>query len=404
MDSQQKKYWIVSQLFYPNETSTGFVMTKIAEKILDIGEVNVICGPANYQSSALSNANGLDDRIRIHRIKAPSWDKNNLFLRVINFIIITITISWKILFEVKRGDMLILVTNPPILIVLVAMIKQLKRFQMFIILHDIFPENLAVTGIISRNSVFYKLLLRLFNTSYNKADHLIVCGTDMKDVVTKKVRSSMSITVITNWADHEEIFPFYIDRDEYLKRDLKDKIVIEFAGNIGRVQGLDKFLELFIKVNNPDLVLLIIGDGAYKRKLLQMKQVYPTTQVIFIDSKPRLEQKYFLNACDIGLVTLSEGMYGLGVPSKVYNIFAAGKPVLYIGDTDSEVSRYIMEHQSGWAFSWDQVVEIELFLKNFNIDKIEEINQKGIIARSLVESQFTKEYILNQYNSVLQGI
>ncbi|WEK19684.1 MAG: glycosyltransferase family 4 protein [Candidatus Pedobacter colombiensis] len=403
MNSAPRKYWIVSQLFYPDETSTGFVMTKIAEQILNIGEVNVICGSASYHSEALSNALEIDERIKIHRVNSPSWNKNNLFLRILGFVIVTISLSWKILFKVKKDDTIILVTNPPTLVILVAMIKKIKRFRMFIILHDIFPENLAVTGIISRNSFLYKVLLKLFNCCYNQADHLIACGSDMKDIFTSKVRSSMPISVITNWADHKDVYPQSIDRDEYFEENFANKIVLEFAGNIGRVQGLDRFMEVFLKVDHPLLAFVIIGDGAFKDKLLEMKPENYRASVKFIDSKPRSEQNRFLNACDIGLVTLSEGMYGLGVPSKVYNIFAAGKPVLYIGDYNSEVSRYITEHKIGWAFTWDDLDKIELFLKNLNMSDIDQIKEKGIHARLVVENKFTKSLVLEQYNNILQN-
>ena len=46
------KYWIVSELFYPEEVSTGYVMTKIAEKLNENASVGVICGPSGYQKQS----------------------------------------------------------------------------------------------------------------------------------------------------------------------------------------------------------------------------------------------------------------------------------------------------------------------------------------------------------------
>ncbi|WGQ07508.1 glycosyltransferase family 4 protein [Pedobacter gandavensis] len=401
MSSKRQKYWIVSQVFYPNETSTAFVMTKIAEQIIEIGEVHVICGSGHYHADALKTTLSLDSRIVVHRINTPSWDKNNLFLRAVSFVIATLGLSWQILKKVNRRDTVILVTNPPTLIILTAIIKKIKGFRMFAILQDIFPENLAVTGFIKVNSFFYRILLNIFNKAYRQADHLIPCGEDMKDVFKEKVGSSMPISVITNWADHEEIFPIEIDRNKYFGRELRGKIVLEFGGNIGRVQGLDRFLELFREINNPNLILLIIGDGAFKVRLQEMKSEYGLTSVIFMETKPRSEQINFLNACDIGLVTLSEGMYGLGVPSKVYNIFSAGKPVLYIGDYHSEIYRYINEFDIGWAFTWNDSEEIISFLNSLNVSFLTTIKERGRTARMVVESKFTKNLILKQYNAVL---
>ena len=56
-----------------------------------------------------------------------------------------------------------------------------------------------------------------------------------------------------------------------------------------------------------------------------------------------------LNAGDIAIVTLADGMLGLGVPSKAYFSMAADKPVLAIMDERSEVSSMVKEHNIGWV-------------------------------------------------------
>jgi len=244
--------------------------------------------------------------------------------------------------------------------------------------------------------------LKCFNASYNQADELIACGEDMKQVFETKITKNIPIAVITNWADHLEVFEDKgVDKTEYYNLDLSGKIVLQFAGNIGRVQGLDQFLELYQKINNKNLSLIVIGDGAFKERLVKMQHDQQINNVQFFPAKPRTAQQQFLNATDIGLVTLSSGMFGLGVPSKVYNVFSAGKPVLYIGDYNSEIYQYIKKYDVGWAFSWEDEDELIHFLNELNSDKKMELEKKGMMARKLVEERFTKEYILSQYEKVL---
>ena len=50
-----KKNWIISQIFYPEETSTAYIMTKIGEMLAEGSNVNVICGSSNYQSINLNS-------------------------------------------------------------------------------------------------------------------------------------------------------------------------------------------------------------------------------------------------------------------------------------------------------------------------------------------------------------
>ncbi|MCA6441439.1 MAG: glycosyltransferase [Chitinophagaceae bacterium] len=249
-------------------------------------------------------------------------------------------------------------------------------------------------------------MLNIFKVAYRQANHLIACGSDMAVLFEKKGIERSRISVITNWADHEEVFPDNLinaNRNIYFNVDLNNKIVIEFAGNIGRVQGLDSFVALFLKVNNPCLRLVIIGNGAFKDKVknLAQKNGAINKSILFFESKPRSEQVIFLNSCDIGLVTLCEGMYGLGVPSKIYNIMAAGKPVLYIGDAGSEIFEYVKKQDIGWGFSWDESEKIIHFLKTLNIAKYGEICEKGSKARAFVECEYTEEKIIDKYVSIV---
>ncbi len=391
-------FWIVSELFYPEEVSTGYVMTKIAEKLNETEEVGVICGPTNYQSGVFKAPYKISDKIKIRRVSLMRFNKNKLFFRLLGFILLSIGIGYKIIKNIHRNDSVILVTNPPTITLLVAILKKIIGFKLTIIVHDVFPENLVSAGILKKNSFPFTTLRSIFNRSYNCADRLIVVGEDMKELFMNKVRADMPIEVVTNWADHEEVVPLPgMDLSEYYSKDLSNKIVVGFAGNIGRVQGLENLFGILKDIDSTHFEIVIMGDGAIKNKLIRLKELYCIDCVSFFDSKPRSQQHLFLNACDIGLVSLSPGMFGLGVPSKVYNLLAAGKPLLYLGDENSEISRYVKENSVGWAFSWKQEEDIKKFLKHLNTGMKNLIEEKGKSARSLVESRFTKDFILSRY-------
>lgn len=395
------RYWIVSELFYPEEVSTGYVMTRIAEKINESESVGVICGPSGYQSEILKAKYELSESIQVKRVDVPRFNKNSLLLRILSFFILTVGIAFKILIHVKKSDKLVLVTNPPTLLPVTAFLKVLKGFHFVIIVHDVFPENAVAGGMINNKSVLYKFLLSIFNWSYRVADRLIVVGSDMKDLFNEKVGTKKPISVITNWADHKDIFPMESSRfSENYRSESKNKILIQFAGNIGRVQGLEQLFRLLGKIKNPSWYLVLIGDGAQKELLEVMVKEMDISSIQFLPSRSRDEQNEFLNACDLGLVTLSPGMFGLGVPSKVYNIFSAGKPVLYIGDRNAEISRCIHENDVGWTFSWDEEgAIIDFFEKIHQITS--EIPSKGVNARRLTEKSFSKDIILEHYRSEL---
>lgn len=399
------KTWLISELFYPEETGTGYFMTQIADNLTPDTEVNVICAPFNYETDIYKANYSISEKVKIHRVWMPKLNKNKLFLRIIRMLFLTLSMGIEALFKIKKGDKVILVTNPASLLVFISFMRRLFNFKFIIIVHDLFPENLVPANIVKEEAFTYKILKRIFDSSYSTADHLIVVGADMKEKIQSKIKREINISIIQNWADSENIFPIEsVNTNSYYKVDFTGKIIIQFAGNMGRVQGLEDFFDVLKGISNPNLAFVFIGEGASKSTLRELKRVNSLDNVYFFDALPRSEQCNFLNACSIGLVSLTAGMYGLGVPSKTYNIFSAGKPILLIGDYQSEISRYINENDAGWAFTWNQKKEISDFLNRIDLVTLPEINKKGVNACELVKRKFTKKIIIDNYRSTILSV
>ena len=391
--------WIVTELFFPDEVSTALIMTEIAQKKLEYGDVGVICGPAGYEKTYAAQDHSLNDRIKIYRVKIPGLDKNKLISRILRLLILSFKMSLSILTKIKKGDYVLLVTNPAFLIILVALIKKFRNFNLTILVHDVFPENLVPAGISTPDAAKYKLLSRIYNFSYRQADQLIVLGEDMKKLMLKKLSSKgkiPSIEVIPNWAN-PDLRPLHIDPSAYYSLDLENKIVIGFCGNLGRLQGLSEFVSLFKSAANPHLSLILVGDGALKNDLLLEINKENIDNIHLVGSRSRKEEINFLNACDIGLITLKEGMRGLGVPSKTYNLMAVGKPLLYVGDNESEIDRYVNTFKCGWSYDWSEADYVITFLKSITPENIEEIKNKGVYSLKALEENFTKKKVLNKF-------
>ena len=390
--------WIVSELFYPDEVSTAQILTDIALKKAENGNVNAVCGPSGYEKSYAVQHKELDKRIKIFRVGLPILNKNILFQRIVRLLLLTIKMSWVVLTKINKGDTILLATNPTFLIITVSLIKKIKKFNLEILVHDVFPENMIPAGLIKKNSYKYKALSKVYNYSYGNADRLIVLGEDMEKLMLQKVSpKKIKIDIIPNWADEgiEPIENFNISN--YLSIALENKIVLGFAGNLGRVQGILEFIDMFKNSNNQNVALVIIGDGALRFAIEERIKKENLKNIFSIGPKPRNEQKMFLNACHIGLISLKEGMKGLGIPSKTYNLMAAGKPLIYIGDEESEIDSYINKYNCGWSFTWEQKADIESFLNQISCADKDLLNEKGINSKNAVEYYYKKDNILNLF-------
>ena len=369
----KKILWIVTELFPPDETSTSYIMGEIANVMVQKYKVGVICGPEIYDKRKKVDVNNkfkLDDSIDIYRTEATDLDKNTMKGKAISFLLMSRRMILLVKKHVQKDDKVLMVTNPAPMVPLMARLKKKIGFELNILLHDVFPENTRPAGL---KLPLYGVFKHIFDRAYSKADQLIVIGRDMAHVLARKIKDSLKgniepkITIIENWADIKNIKPQPFP---------EGKIIIEYAGNIGRVQGLENVMDKL----PDDVEFHIYGTGAMEEKLKSRKQ----ENVFFHGPYFRSQQNTVLAACDIALVTLQEGMYGLGVPSKTYNILASGRPILFFGPKNSEIDLLVRENGIGycdWPEQWDKEILIQM----------------GEKARLLAETKYSESVILDKF-------
>lgn len=309
----------------------------------------------------------LDSSIEVCRVDGTNLDKNTTKGKALSFLLTSKRLYSMAKSNISKDDKVLMVTNPAPLVLLMGRLKRKRGFEWNVLVHDVFPENTKPAGI---RLPLYGCLKLLFDKAYCRADQLIVLGRDMAEVLNDKVKKTSKtpqITIIENWADIEGITPQPMP---------KGNIVLEYAGNIGRVQGIEKVIDQL----PDDIELHIYGTGAMEEHLKSMNH----PNVYFHGPYFRRQQNNILAACHIALVTLQDGMYGLGVPSKTYNILASGRPVLFLGPHDSEIDRLVREEGIGycqWPKSWDK----------------EELIAMGEKARLLAERDYSKSIILQKF-------
>ena len=362
--------WIVTELFPPDETSTSYILGEIANAMTEKYDVRVICGPEIYDKRKKVDSEhkfALETSIDVIRVHGADLDKNTTRGKALSFLLMSKRLYSLAKSNIRKEDKVLMVTNPAPLILLMSRLKKKRGFEWHILVHDVFPENTKPAGV---KLPLYGFVKSMFDRAYSVADQLIVLGRDMADVLNEKVakaKRTPKIRVIENWADVEGITPQPMPQG---------KIILEYAGNIGRVQGLERVIT---QMPN-DIELHLYGTGAMENHLKEMKH----PNVYFHGPYFRRQQNEVLAVCHISLVTLQEGMYGLGVPSKTYNILASGRPILFFGPRNSEIYRLVKDKGIGYV-EWPKV---------WNKEDLEE---KGKKARTLAENEYSKSTILQKF-------
>jgi len=394
---------VVSEVFYPEETSTGYYLTEIAEGLSTDFDVKVLCGQPNYSiRGTRAPKKESHEGVEIFRAAGTTLNKNVIIFRLINMLTLGVSMFFHGLKRFRRGDNVLVVTTPPSMPFIVALTSLLKGATYNLLIHDLYPQVLVAVGKARSDSSVVKVIEFFNRWLYKHAKAIIVVGRDMKQLVQAKSSGfDVPISVIPNWAELEDVRPQSRDNNQLIRElGLQNKIVILHAGNIGYPTDVETIIKSLSDLDDS-FHFVFIGAGV-KRSLIEAAISEKTLRnLTLLDPRPREEQTAFLNACDIGLVSLVDGMYGSAMPSKTYNLMAAGKPVLAITDAGSELAQVIEEEGIGWHVRPGDVEGFVNKLKEISLErsKFQEMGQR---ARRAAETTYSISDALEKYKRALK--
>lgn len=348
----KQKLWVVSELYYPEETSTGYYLTRTAESMAEAFDVKVICGQPNYAARGILAAKHESRKgVEIFRVGGTTLNKNVIFFKLINMVSLSIAIFFKALLKFRAKDRVLVVTTPPTLPFVSAIAALIRGAHYVLVIHDNYPEILFAAGKSKEGGAFATILNYCNRWLFKHSSKVIVVSRDMELLVKRKTAGlDIPIAVIQNWAELETVRPTPRDENVLLKElRLEEKFVFLYAGNMGYPNDIETIVESAERLrDNRKIHFIFLGTGVKEKALRKSIDELKLTNVTLLAPKPRGEQITFLNACDVALVSLVAKMRGVSMPSRTYNILAAGKPMLALTDDESELAMVIEEDRVGW--------------------------------------------------------
>jgi glycosyltransferase involved in cell wall biosynthesis len=194
-----------------------------------------------------------------------------------------------------------------------------------------------------RPGLTVNVLRRLAMLLYRRAARVVVVTEAFADRIASYGIPRSKLTVIPNGAD---LALFAADRDRPAARQrlgLTDEFVVAYVGAHGVSHGLGAVLDA--AALQPDVTFLLVGDGAEKDGLAVERERRKLSNVTMLPSVPKSEVPDIYAAADTCLVPLRDvPLFDAFVPSKLFEVLAAGKPV--IGAVRGE-ARVILERSGG---------------------------------------------------------
>lgn len=398
--------WIISELYYPEDNTTGAIMTSIAEGLAQDFEVKVLCGQPVYSARGIRGlASEERNGVSIRRCRSTTFQKDRLFLRTINWATLVSSIFSNALKSIRQNDVVIVVTQPPILPFVVAPVCWLRKAKCVLLIHDVYPDVLVAAGFIRHDGLVARMISRAAIALYRRMSRIVTLGRDMTELVVRKCPEAVDRTVmIPNWADQDLVKPAPKGQNRLLSElGLVDRFVVLWAGNIGRLHGIEEVVEAARALSESGIHFLFVGSGAKREWLESVVRDSGQTNVTIVPGRPRVEANDFLNACDVALVSLVGGMKGVAVPSRLYLTLASGKPLIAAVDSCSEVALVVEEEGVGWVVPPGDVTAIQSAIEDAASDPIR-IAQMGINAEVAARDKYSFGRVRDQYVDLISEL
>jgi colanic acid biosynthesis glycosyl transferase WcaI len=399
---------VLNRYFFPDHSATSQILGDLMFHLSARGlEVHVITSRQLYDDSQRQLPNSeIVGGVSVHRVATTRFGRSGLAGRAIDYFSFYASARRLLRKLLEPGDILIAMTDPPLLFVIASPTAQLRGARLINWLQDIYPEVAVELGVPFLRGPLAAGISYLRDRSLKSAAVNVVVGETMADKLAARGIPPNRVTIIPNWADDDEIVPVAA-ADNPLRRQwgLDQKFVVGYSGNLGRAHEFETILAASeILRDDPRFVFLFIGSG---HRLEQLATIVKTRGLDphfrFMPYQDRTHLKYSLGVADVHWLSLKPELEGLIVPSKFYGIAAAGRPTIAITAPDGEIARLVKEHRCGFVIVPGHAAELAALLKRLSLDT-QTLNTMGKRARAMLDVHFTRRRSLARWDDLLARV
>lgn len=416
MPENKKNLLIYAHYYIPDTASTGQILRELAEGMSDSFNITIICVVPSYlgtiedkyktQKYYEEEING----VKVLRIRVPEFSKTNKKSRIKN-VVSCFMGAMGATFKVGKMDYVFSISQPPILGGLLGVWgKWVKHAKFIYNIQDFNPEQVLAVGY-AKSRFITDVMMAFDKFSCKRSDLVITVGRDLVETVEKRFEGKKvpKTVMINNWIDEDEIYPLPENNERVLafkkKYGLDNKFVIMYSGNIGLYYDLENLIKVIERfetdtrtADGREVVFAFIGAGTVLDKLVSYVKEHNMDNVKFIPYQDKADLIYSLNAGDVHWCVNAKGIKSVSCPSKYYGLAAAGKPVIGVLESGSEVRCLIEDTHGGLCCEpgeYDQVEKnIRWFIDNAGSSEIKDM---GIRSRDNLEKNLTRDVSVRKY-------
>jgi glycosyltransferase involved in cell wall biosynthesis len=398
----------MNRFFYPDHSATSQILTDLAFHLAGCGtDVRIVTSQQRYDDprADLPEAESIGG-VGIRRISTTRFGRAALIGRGFDYLSFYTAACRSLLAFAQPGDVLVAKTDPPLLCI--AAMRAAKRRGLHLVnwLQDLYPELAAQLSVPFVKGPIGQGLLRLRDAALRAADANVVVGERMAEIVRARGIAPERVRVIPNWCDDEEIRPI-ASIDNPLRREwgLAHHFVVGYSGNLGRGHEFETVLAAAARLRGDQrFCFLFIGSGNKFAELISRVHERGLDHLFrFLPYQERSILKLSLGVPDVHLISLRPELEGLIVPSKLYGIAAAGRPIIAITAPGGEVALLVRQYDCGAVVEPGEGELLADTLQHLRANP-GRLAEMGHRARAMLDTHFTRKHAFECWRSLVEEI
>ena len=332
--------------------------------------------------------------IEIIRIPSLSLGKNSRWRRAFNFGSFLVICALRLL-VLRRFDVVVALTSPPLISFLAAFFVKLKGGSFCFWVMDLNPDEAIAAGWLNTNSSTARLLQRMLNYSLQHAARTFVLDRFMKERVVAKGLDPTRVAILPPWSHDDAVSYSETGREAFRqKHGLAEKFVVMYSGNHSPCHPLDTLLDAArLLEERSEIEFCFVGGGTEQVKVREFASQHKLNNVKCLPYQPLTELSDSLSAADLHVVVMGDAFVGIVHPCKVYNIMSIGAAALYIGPEPSHITDIAAQHGKFFLTRHGDVEGVKAAIM-----KAMELQE-----RQAVNGSFSKRVLLPEFVSLIEA-
>lgn len=390
----------VNEFYHPDICASSAVLSDRLPRLAAARpnwKITVLAGRRAWDDpSVLHAAEEVHRGVHIVRVERPALPKRSILQRALGFFAFQRN-AVRTARKLGPIDLVVGTTAPPQGAGIAAKIAQRTGCPFIYTVLDLYPDLAATLDKLRANSLLYRRWLKNDTQLMQRAAVVVSISTPISQRIarTRHISAEKCITIHDGFDENAVAPPAPTAINRFAQHfNPHQRFVVQYAGNMGLSHPFETIMATARQLEGQrDVLFQFIGDGPQRAFI----ERHATAHTQVLDYQPAERLWEVLHAADVCLISQHPRMFDQALPFKVYGIFAARKPVILVGNPESEIAQWLREADAGITVSHEAPEQMTAAIRRLQGDRAEAkaMGQRGhaFFQQRLQSSQAAEQWL-----------